>query len=155
MAEIYRIIDKGAAGVQNARSYKFRAQHWDHVLDDLDKAGLGAVLLGRGPHKSYSAVNDNDYIATLVHYGAIGSTLYYFLWMGMAVLAFMKRKHDPILGDIVLIYLGCLMLMGVTSESFSSWILPLPALFIFGALTRSQNPNDLSTRVSPSSPHIL
>ncbi len=124
-------------------SVRGRVDNWQGAYTFFTSGLEMRWFIGHGPGKgSYFKILDNDYLYVIVKYGLLGALVFYGFWRSVALNIIRSKNHNS-MKTFLMFYLLALGFFGLTSESFSSWILTIPFFIFYGVLLRSEpNPEN-------------
>jgi len=127
LAELLTVLQGN--GFDQINSVRDRYSMWTAGWDLFTSVGgIGKWIIGLGPGSLVTA--DNNYLYSLVNYGALFLVASVALYIGMAVLLFRKRWLG--LGGFAVQYVLLVLIMGYQVETIAGWFYGPPILYIVG-----------------------
>jgi len=119
-------------------SVKGRMSNWQNAIEFVTSGVELKWFIGGGPTKgAVFKILDNDYMYTAMKYGLLGALVFYGFWRAVFKQIWVCRVNQQLRG-FLLFYIMTLAIFGLTSESFSSWILTVPFFVFYGVCLRHE-----------------
>lgn len=127
LAELKLIFKTGS--LLSIYSFAARLSMWASRFAEFQSGGTLAWLIGIGSRDT-NAVVDNDFLYVFFRYGGLGVLLHHaIVLLALAVLIWLRRFPVAI---ITIQYILFALILGLVSETLSSWHLPLVLFALLG-----------------------